>query len=112
MAGHVRQPDRDIGLVANAAGVSEHQLRAAFRKADQTPLAAWMDLQMGEARWLLNHPTTGLTVDAVARIHGFAPGRFATDYQKRFGECPHDTLMHAKQRTIRSFFGYFSRFSG
>jgi AraC-like DNA-binding protein len=82
--------------LADAAGVSERTLHAAFRRRYGTsPIAHLRGLRMDAAReaLLAAEPASGITVARIALEHGFAhPGRFAVTYRERFGESPAETL--------------------
>ena len=80
------------------AGVSTRALQTGFRRfRNTTPMAYLRAIRLELARReLTNAGRPGLSVAAVANSVGFGHlGRFARDYQARFGELPSDTLRGA-----------------
>jgi AraC-like DNA-binding protein len=80
------------------AGVSTRALQTSFRRfRNTTPMAYLRAIRLELARReLTNAGRQGLSVAAVANAVGFGHlGRFARDYQARFGELPSDTLRRA-----------------
>jgi len=81
--------------LAAASGVGVRALQAAFRKElDTTPLAFLRERRLTRARRMLEQADPAVvSVAEVADHCGFAHhGRFATDYRRRFGESPSETL--------------------
>ena len=85
-----------VGDIAEAAGVSERTLQAAFRsELSTTPMAYVKDRRLERARADLADaaPADYVSVTAIATRWGFGHlGRFATEYRDRFGESPSHTL--------------------
>jgi len=86
----------DLGDIAAAAGIGPRGLQHSFRKHRETTPRAYLratrldrahrDLRDGD-------PAGGDTVSAIARRWGFTHlGRFTTDYRRRYGCAPSDTL--------------------
>jgi AraC-like DNA-binding protein len=90
-----------IGLpnLIGVAGVSTRALQMGFRRCrDMTPMAYLRAMRLELARADLAHAGRqgGASVAAVANACGFGHlGRFARDYQTRFGELPSETLQRA-----------------
>ena len=77
------------------AGVSTRALQTSFRRfRNTTPMAYLRAIRLELARTdLANAGWQGSSVAAVANAVGFGNlGRFARDYQARFGELPSHTL--------------------
>jgi AraC-like DNA-binding protein len=77
------------------AGVSTRALQTSFRRfRNTTPMAYLRAVRMELTQTeLMNAGRQGLSVAAVANAFGFGHlGRFARDYQARFGELPSQTL--------------------
>jgi len=77
------------------AGVSTRALQTGFRRfRDMTPMAYLRTVRLELARTeLMNSGRQGSSVAAVANAVGLGHlGRFARDYQARFGELPSQTL--------------------
>lgn len=83
-----------VGDVAQAVGVSVRTLQDCFRKGlDTTPTQYLRALRLEAARAALRAAPPGTRVTSIAFQHGFAHlGRFAADYQARFGERPSETM--------------------
>ncbi|MEU3274198.1 AraC family transcriptional regulator [Saccharomonospora sp. NPDC006951] len=87
----------DSASLAKAAGVSVRALQTAVRRdLDTTPMKYLQGVRLLRVRADLVAATRdSTTVAAVARHWGFGHlGRFAGDYQRRFGESPSHTLWH------------------
>jgi len=82
--------------IAMAARLSPRGLQAAFRRhLETTPLAYLRSVRMDRAHRHLQgaDPGDGVSVAAVAAKWGFTHlGRFATEYRRRFGVYPSQTL--------------------
>ena len=85
-----------LNEIAVAARLSPRGLQAAFRRhLDTTPLAHLRSVRMQRAHRDLQNAESrdGASVAAVAARWGFTHlGRFATDYRRRFGRYPSQTL--------------------
>jgi AraC-like DNA-binding protein len=95
--GHARDAIALVDLIT-VAGVSTRALQTGFRRfRNTTPMAYLRAIRLELARReLTNAGRPGLSVAAVANSVGFGHlGRFARDYQARFGELPSDTLRRA-----------------
>jgi len=94
----IEEHARDAIVLADltsVAGVSTRALQAGFRRfRDTTPMAYLRAIRLELARAdLAKAGRLGSSVAAVAHAFGFAHlGRFARDYQARFGELPSQTL--------------------
>lgn len=91
----------DITLtdLTGIAGVSTRALQAGFRRfRDTTPMAHLRSIRLELARAeLMNAAQQSSSVAAAANATGFGHlGRFARDYQTRFGELPSQTLDRAR----------------
>ena len=81
--------------LTGVAGVSTRALQTGFRRfLNTTPMAYLRSIRLELARAeLARAGQRGSSVAAVAYASGFAHlGRFARDYQARFGELPSETL--------------------
>ena len=81
--------------LTGVAGVSTRALQTGFRRfRNTTPMAYLRSIRLELARAeLAKAGRLGSSVAAVAYASGFAHlGRFARDYQARFGELPSETL--------------------
>ena len=81
--------------LTGVAGVSTRALQVGFRRfRDATPMAYLRAVRLELARAdLAKAGRQGSSVAAVANAFGFSHlGRFARDYQARFGELPSETL--------------------
>lgn len=85
--------------VARAAGVGLRALQEAFRRHGGRSLSeALRERRLDHARRLLTE-AEGATVAQVALDCGMAHlGRFSTEYRRRFGESPSETLRKARPR--------------
>lgn len=90
--------DLTLADIAQAAGTSVRSLTEGFRRyRDTTPMRYLRDVRLDGVREALCRGEAGTSVAAVAARFGFVhPGRFAADYQRRFGERPSDTLRRAR----------------
>jgi AraC-like DNA-binding protein/tetratricopeptide (TPR) repeat protein len=89
------EPARDwrVSELARACGIAPRTLQKQFRRfVGAAPLAFLRELRFAQAREvLLRHDEASVT--AAATRCGFSHlGRFATEYRRRFGESPSDTL--------------------
>lgn len=89
--------DRPVQLrdIAAALGMSERTLRRRFEvDIGTSPMRYLRHRRLAMAQQALQQAATqGLTVTAVALIHGFPElGRFAVEYRRLFGESPSATL--------------------
>lgn len=93
MREHVEQP-LTLAAIAQASGVSVRALSDAFRRfRDTTPMRHLRDLRLDAVHALLRDGDERITVADAAGRHGFVQlGRFAAEYQRRFGELPSRTL--------------------
>ena len=81
--------------LAEVAGITTRALQLGFRRfRNTTPMAYLRAIRLDLARTeLANAGRRGSSVAAVANSVGFAHlGRFARDYQARFGELPSQTF--------------------
>lgn len=90
--------DLTLADIALAAGTSVRSLTEGFRRfRDTTPMRYLRDVRLDGVREALRQGDAGASVSAVAARFGFAhAGRFAADYQRRFGERPSDTLRRGR----------------
>ena len=94
----IEEHARDAVVLADltgVAGVSTRALQAGFRRfRNTTPMSYLRAIRLELARAdLAKAGQRGLSVAKVAHAFGFAHlGRFARDYQARFGERPSETL--------------------
>lgn len=92
---HLKDPVT-IRDIANAERISPRGLHIVFRRErDQTPMRYLRDRRLAGARQdLLDaEPNDGVTVGRIAAEWGFTnQGRFAAEYQRRYGEPPRATL--------------------
>jgi AraC-like DNA-binding protein len=91
---HARDPIT-LADLTGIAGVSTRALQTSFRRfRDTTPMAHLRAIRLELARTeLTSARRQGLSVAAVASALGFGHlGRFARDYQLRFGELPSQTI--------------------
>jgi len=81
----------DLALVA---GVSVRAIQKAFQEyRGCTPMKAVTQHRLVKAREILMNPKQGMTVLDVAMNLGYLhPSRFASQYKKKFGENPSETL--------------------
>ena len=90
-------PGRPITLedLVQASGVSARTLHYGFRRfRDTTPLAFVKDCRLAHARKRLIEADPSLaSITEIAFECGYLhPGRFSSDYRKRYGEPPSQTL--------------------
>ena len=80
--------------LAQYAGVSARSLYAGFQQyLDTSPKRYLLELKLQRVRQALLNPEQPQSVTEIATAWGFFQlGRFATEYRKRFGESPSDTL--------------------
>jgi AraC-like DNA-binding protein len=99
MTAHAAEPIR-LADIAAAAGVPARTLQAAFKAfRGVAPLDFLRQRRFELAQTALVNPTLATSVAGVAVATGFGkPGRFATDYKKRFGESPSATLAKSRAR--------------
>ncbi|WP_298931785.1 anthranilate 1,2-dioxygenase regulatory protein AndR [uncultured Ramlibacter sp.] len=90
---HAGEPVR-LADIADAAGVPVRTLLDAFQRfRDRSPMQQLRDVRLQRAREQLQAADEGTRVSTVALDCGFGHlGRFAQDYQRRFGETPSATL--------------------
>lgn len=84
-----------VGDMAEHVGVSTRSLFTGFRKYRNTsPMLYLKEVRLNRVReQLMRGQTGGTTVTAVAYQWGFGHlGHFTTDYKRRFGESPSETL--------------------
>jgi AraC-like DNA-binding protein len=104
---HVRDPIALVDLT-DVAGVSTRALHMGFRHfRNTTPMAHLRAIRLELARTeLARARRKGGSVAAVATLLGFGNlGRFARDYQARFGELPSQTLHRGSVGQSRSVKG-------
>jgi len=79
-----------IGDIANAAGCGTRALQAAFRCFRGTsPMAALRRMRLELAHQAIMRSDKSISVAEVAARYGFSnPGRFASQYERAFGEYP------------------------
>jgi AraC-like DNA-binding protein len=99
MTAHAAESIR-LADIAAAAGVPARTLQAAFKAfRGMAPLDFLRQRRFDLAQAALVNPTLATSVAGVAMATGFGkPGRFATDYKKRFGESPSATLAKSRAR--------------
>lgn len=95
MREHLDQP-LTLSAIAQASGVSVRALSEAFRRfRDTSPMRHLRDLRLDAVHALLRQGDERITVADAAGRFGFVQlGRFAAEYQRRFGELPSHTLRH------------------
>jgi transcriptional regulator GlxA family with amidase domain len=94
----------DLEDLAGVAGVSTRALQIGFRRfRNTTPMAYLRAVRLELARTeLANARRRGSSVAAVANAVGFGHlGRFARDYEARFGELPSQTLYRGSTERTR-----------
>ncbi len=93
MRANLRSP-LTLSEIARAAGVSLRTLTQGFRQyRGTTPMHCVRDIRLDAVRLELQKASSRSSVAYVANSWGFGHlGRFAADYQRRFGERPSDTL--------------------
>lgn len=83
--------------IAEYVGVSTRSLYNGFQKyRNMSPMHMLKEIRLNRVREQLMQSQSGqTTVTAAAYQWGFGHlGHFTTDYKRRFGECPSDTLKH------------------
>ena len=90
-----------LGDICMAAGVSSRTLQHSFqRKRGYTPMQFLRKLRLERAHDDLSQPNQGASVTGTASRWGFLHfGRFAAEYQMRFGEKPSQTLQRSRTRS-------------
>lgn len=91
---HAHEPIT-VSDMAEHVGVSTRSLFTGFRKYRNTsPMLFLKEVRLSRVHEQLLRGQTGrTTVTAIAYQFGFGHlGHFTTDYKRRFGECPSDTL--------------------
>ncbi|HBE69588.1 MAG TPA: hypothetical protein DDW52_15690 [Planctomycetaceae bacterium] len=94
-----------VGDIANSLGVSERTLLTVFRsRFEQSPSRFIQSMRLNQARRALrNASDTGALVRDIAADYGFWDfGRFASKYQRLFGELPTQTVKNRKLANSRS----------
>lgn len=93
-------PDLPITVetLALHTGVSGRTLHEGFRRfLGVSPIRYLRDLRMERARADLLDPGQPRSVTSIAMRWGFFQlGRFASDYRRRFGEHPHESLLKSR----------------
>lgn len=87
-----------VDTLAHEVGVSGRTLFEGFRKfLGVSPMRYLRDLRMERARHDLLDPAQPRSVTLIATHWGFYQlGRFASDYRRRFGEQPHETMVRGR----------------
>ena len=87
-----------VDTLAHEVGVSGRTLFEGFRKfLGVSPMRYLRDLRMERARHDLLDPAQPRSVTLIATHWGFYQlGRFASDYRRRFGEQPHETMARGR----------------
>jgi AraC-like DNA-binding protein len=90
-----------LGDICMAAGVSSRTLQHSFqRKRGYTPMQFLRRLRLERVHDDLGQPNQMTTVTKVASRWGFMHfGRFAAEYQARFGERPSETLQRSRAQS-------------
>ena len=98
MSAHAGQA-LSLGDICAAAGVNSRTLQYSFRrKRGCTPMQFLRDLRLERVRGNLSQPDPATTVtSAASRWAFFHFGRFAAQYQARFGERPSETLERSRK---------------
>jgi transcriptional regulator GlxA family with amidase domain len=93
-----------VGRLARAFGVSDRSLhRLVRRQFGVPPMALLRRARLARARAMLQTSGPGMTVTVVALDCGFSHlGRFSTEYARRFGERPSQTLRRHRQTITRA----------
>jgi len=98
LASQAHRPVR-IAELAKQAGVSRRSVEREFLRTGCTPLEYLRGVRLERARRMLVEPGPALTVAEAATAAGIAHlGRFATEYRRRFGELPSQTLVRGRRR--------------
>lgn len=89
--------DLTLGDIAAAAGVSVRSLCEGFQRSRQlSPMKFLRELRLRKVHEALRNAEPGASVTAIAEQWRFNhPGRFASEYRRRFGELPSQTLRQA-----------------
>jgi len=89
-----------LGDICVAAGVGSRTLQHSFqRKRGYSPMQFLRRLRLERVHTDLTQPDAATTVTKAASCWGFLHfGRFAEEYQMRFGEKPSETLQRARRR--------------
>ena len=88
-------PVTSIQELCSVANVSERTLEYAFReRLGQSPKTFTLTHRLNNVRKMLRHADAGADrIHEIAGYHGFfRSGRFASDYNRLFGELPSETL--------------------
>lgn len=87
--------------LAHITGVSTRTLFSGFRRwRNTTPMAYFKKVRLNLAKDALRKGATGVTVSQIATSVGYTQlGRFSTDYKRRFGETPSQTLRRGRDGT-------------
>jgi AraC-like DNA-binding protein len=97
LASQAHRPVR-IAELATRAGVSPRTVERAFLRTGCTPLEYLRGVRLERARRMLVEPGPDLTVAEAAAAAGIAHlGRFATEFRRRFGELPSQTLVRSRR---------------
>ncbi|MEN9433711.1 MAG: hypothetical protein RLZZ422_1300 [Pseudomonadota bacterium] len=93
MRDHVGQ-DLSLDDLERTSGMNRERLYKDFRQVyNSTPMSYFRDLRFQEVRQRLLAATHNTSVSSIALDCGFSQlGRFAHEYQDRFGELPSETL--------------------
>jgi len=99
MSANVHLP-LSLGDICMAAGVSSRTLQHSFqRKRGYTPMQFLRRLRLELVRTDLSQRQAAVTVTKAASRWGFLHfGRFAAEYQARFGEKPSETLQRSRSQ--------------
>jgi len=98
LASQAHRPVR-IAELAKQAGVSRRSVEREFLRTGCTPLEYLRGVRLERARRMLVEPGPAMTVAEAATAAGIAHlGRFATEYRRRFGELPSQTLVRGRSR--------------
>lgn len=97
---HLAEP-LDLGLLCRIAGVEARGLRKSFLQRRGMPPMRWVaSRRLAAARMRLLSASPSDSVIRIAVDHGMLhPGRFSTEYRRRYGESPSHTLGRSLQRT-------------
>jgi AraC-like DNA-binding protein/tetratricopeptide (TPR) repeat protein len=92
---------RDLAAVS---GIAPRTLQKHFHRfLGRAPLAFLRELRFDRAREQLLHPAEHVSVTELATRCGFSHlGRFAVEYQRRYGESPSATLRRSRRVSARS----------
>jgi len=87
-----------LGDIAAVVGVPARTLQYSFKqKRGRSPMQFYRELRLQQVREHLLSAKEDTTVSDIASRWGFLHfGRFAADYQRTFGEKPHETLRGSK----------------